>query len=316
MELKHGKREVGEVRLHYVTAGSGPALVLIHGFPQTWRAWRKVIPALASHFTVIAPDYRGAGDSSRPATGYDKKTVAADINALVRVLGHDRAHVVGHDIGMMVAYAYAASFREQTVSLTMMDAFLPGTTIGDELSRHPRLWHLHFHAVRDMPEMLVAGREREYLTHFLRTHSQNTDAFPAAEIDEYATLYAAPGAIRAGFEMYRAFPLDAEDNRRFKQRKLTIPVMTIGGGSSNSGPTLAQTAAEVAETPRCELIAESGHFIPEEAPDRLTTLMLDFLTARVSPRPNSASRCLQYPTDTSRLLVQLRSASIGPGFLP
>lgn len=277
MILKHGKTDVGDVRLHHVTAGAGPALVLIHGFPQTWRTWRKVIPALAEHFTVIAPDYRGAGDSSRPVDGYDKKTMAADIHGLVRALGHERAHIVGHDMGMMVAYAYAALFRDAALSLTMMDALLPGTDAGDALFSNPRLWHLHFHAARDMPEMLVAGREREYLTHFLRSHSQNTGAFPASEIDEYAAIYAAPGAMRAAFEVYRALPQDAEDNRRFSRQKLTIPVLTIGGGSSNSGPTMARAAAEVAEAPRSEVIAESGHFIPEEAPERFVDLLLDFL---------------------------------------
>lgn len=277
MMWTHGKMDVGEVRLHYVTAGSGPALVLIHGFPQTWRTWRHVIPELAKRYTVIAPDYRGAGDSGRPVGGYDKKTMAADIHTLVRALGHERAHIVGHDIGMMVAYAYAASFRDETLSLTVLDAFLPGTEMGDELFRNPRLWHLSFHALRDMPEMLTAGREREYLGYFLRNYCINNAAFPESEVDEYGKIFATPGAMRAGFELYRAMPQDAEDNRVFRQIKLAMPVLAIGGGGSTAGPVIARTMAEVAENCRCEVIPQSGHFISEEAPERFVELLLGFL---------------------------------------
>lgn len=277
MTLVHGKADLDAVRLHYVTAGQGPAVVLIHGYPQTWRTWRRLIPALAERFTVIAPDYRGAGDSSRPVDGYDKKTMAADINALVRKLGFTRATIVGHDIGMMVAYAYAASFRDETERLVVLDAFLPGTEVGDEIARNPRLWHLSFHALRDVPEFLTAGREREYLGYFLRNYSVNMDAFPPAEIDEYAKLFATPGAMRAGFELYRALPQDAEDNRLFKQEKLAMPVLAIGGGGSTAGPLIERTMREVATDLRCAAVPGSGHFIPEEAPEALLALLDDFL---------------------------------------
>lgn len=275
--LRHAKADIGDVRLHYVIAGSGPAVVLIHGYPQTWRTWRHVIPALAGRFTVIAPDYRGAGDSSRPVGGYDKKTMAADINGLVRKLGFETAAIVGHDIGMMVAYAYAASFPDQTGRLVVMDAFLPGTQVGDEIVRNPRLWHLSFHGLRDVPEFLTAGREREYLGYFLRNYSMNMDAFPPSELDEYGKLFATPGAMRAGFELYRALPQDAEDNRIFKQTKLAMPVLAIGGGGSTAGPLIERTMREVASDLRCASVPESGHFIAEEAPEALLALLDDFL---------------------------------------
>lgn len=277
MEFTHGTTDVGDARLHYVTSGSGPAVVLIHGFPQTWRAWRYVIPRLAERFTVIAPDLRGTGDSSRPLSGYDKKTVAADIHTLVRSLGFAKASIVGHDIGMMVAYAYAASFPAETERLAVLDAFLPGTAAGDQIVQNPKLWHLSFQGLRDLPEYLTAGREREYLGYFFRNHSRNMAAFPPEEIDVYGKLYAAPGAMRAAFELYRALPQDAEDNRKFKQIKLTMPVLGIGGGGSTAGPMIERTMAEVAANLRCALVSESGHFIPEEAPEALLALLNDFL---------------------------------------
>ena len=281
MRLIHGKTDVGpeqdRVRLHHVIAGSGPALVLIHGFPQTWRTWRKVLPKLAEHFTVIAPDYRGAGDTSRPVGGYDKKTMAADIHALVCALGFERASIVGHDIGMMVAYAYAASFPEETERLVVMDAYLPGTEVGDEIARHPKLWHLSFHGLRDVPEMLTAGREREYLGYFFRNYSMNMASFPPSELDEYGKVFAAPGAMRAGFELYRALPQDAEDNRVLKRTPLAMPVLAIGGGGSTAGPLLKRTMKEVASDLRAVTIPSSGHFIAEEAPEEFLALTLPFL---------------------------------------
>lgn len=275
--MEHHKRDVGEVRLHYVTAGSGPPLLLIHGFPQSWREWRTVIPELAKTHTVIAPDYRGAGNSSRPVGGYDKRTMAADLNGLVRALGFERATVVGHDMGMMVAYAYAASFPAETSELVLMDAFLPGTEVGDEIVRHPKLWHIAFHGLRDMPELLTAGREREYLSFFFHNYSYNLAAFPPAEIDEYVRLYAQPGAMRAGFELYRALPQDAEDNKRFKAKKLTMPVLAMGGIGSTAGPLLERTAREVAETVTVVNVPNSGHFIAEENPAFFVASLRSFL---------------------------------------
>jgi pimeloyl-ACP methyl ester carboxylesterase len=276
-QWSHRKVDLDDVRLHYVIAGSGDPVVLIHGFPQTWRCWRGVIPSLAERFTVIAPDYRGAGDSTRPVGGYDKRTMAGDLHALVKHLGCTQTAIVGHDIGMMVAYAYATSYPDETRRLAVLDAFLPGTATGDELLRHPRLWHVGFHSLRDVPEFLTAGREREYLGYFLRNYSCNLAAFPPDEIDEYARIYSAPGAMRAGFELYRALGQDAIDNRAV-ERKLEMPVLAIGGAGSTAGPLVERTMREVvAGEFETALIADSGHFIAEEAPQALTRRLLDFL---------------------------------------
>jgi len=276
-ELKRRKLDVNGVRLHYRQMGEGPAVVLLHGFPQTSYCWRKVMPELARDFTVIAPDYRGAGHSTRPAGGYDKVTMAADINGLVRALGFESATIVGHDMGLMVAYAYAATYRDETDKLAVIDALLPGTKVWDEVSINPRLWHLSFHAARDVGEYLTAGRERGYISLFFSAHSGDPSVFGEDEIDEYARAFSAPGGMRAAFEVYRAVPQDAEDNRRLMQRKLTIPVLAIGGELSASGPVLDKTMREVAENVTYRVAPGSGHFVPEEAPDFLAETLREFI---------------------------------------
>jgi pimeloyl-ACP methyl ester carboxylesterase len=282
-ELEHGMADIESgLRLHYVTAGTGPrVVVLLHGFPQTWWEWRWVIPVLLeAGFRVVAPDYRGAGDSWRPAGGYDKRTMAQDIRLLLRrhLELEEQVAVVGHDIGLMVAYAYAQTNRDELSHLVVIDAPLPGTTVFDQIRSDPRVWHFAFHGARDIAEMLVAGRERAYLQAFFNARIFNTSAITDQDLDLYTAAYSAPGAMRAGFELYRAFDRDAGDNREALERdgKLTVPVLAVGGATSTSGPLVEGMMREVAETVTAIRVPRSAHWIPEENPSALTEALLGF----------------------------------------
>lgn len=273
------------LRLHYVTAGTGErTIVLLHGFPQTWWEWRCVIPALAdAGFRVVAPDYRGAGHSQRTPAGYDKRTMAADLHRLL----HHHLQVegpivlVGHDIGLMIAYAYAQSYRNDVSHLAIMDAPLPGTAVFDRLRSNPRLWHFAFHNATDVAEMLVAGRERQYLQTFFNVRNFDPSVI---DLETYVSAYSAPGSMRAGFELYRAFEQDAFDNREALHRngKLTIPVLAIGGAISNSGPLLEEMMREVADDVTAFRVPATAHWIAEENPKALTTALLEFVRSQVT----------------------------------
>jgi pimeloyl-ACP methyl ester carboxylesterase len=272
-----------DLRLHYVTAGEGKHTVaLLHGFPQTWWQWRHVIPPLVdAGFRVVAPDYRGAGQSWRPLAGYDKRTMAHDIHRLLR--GHlqidGRVALVGHDIGLMVAYAYAQAYRDCVSHLVIMDAPLPGTRVFDRLRSNPRLWHFGFHNARDIAEMLVGGREHLYLKAFFNARIFDTSAISETDFHEYASAYAAPGAMRAGFELYRAFDQDITDNCDALARngKLTVPVLAVCAAISNTGPLVEEMMREVAENVSSLRVPRSAHWIPEENPSALIEGLLNFL---------------------------------------
>jgi len=227
-DLQHQYADLGEVRLHYVTAGQGPAVVLIHGWPQTWYMWRGVMPALAAHHRVIAPDLRGLGDSSRPVGGYDKKTLAHDIWRLTHdVLGERRPFVVGHDWGGPVAYALAAQHRDAVRRMAIFDVPVPGD--GTPVMFNNR-WHHGLHWELDFPEALTAGREDVYLGFFYRTWGARPDAISEEAQREYLRTYRQPGAMRAGFNLYRATPQDVADNEAFRaQGKLAMPILVYGG---------------------------------------------------------------------------------------
>jgi pimeloyl-ACP methyl ester carboxylesterase len=275
--VEHGKADVGGVRLHYVTAGEGPPLVLVHGFPQTWWEWRHVLPALARRFRVIAVDYRGAGDSGRPQGGYDKRTMAGDVRELVRGLcGDARFSVVGHDMGAFVSYALAAHHPEDVERLVLIDAPIPGTAVWDRLVTSPRLWHVAFHGARDVAELLVAGRERAYLEQFYDHRAYLNGAITPEDVDVYARAYRQPGAMRAAFEAYRAIPEDAEVHRGLiAAGRLPMPVLVIGGEASASGPALREMAGEIAQDWHHVTVPRAAHWIPEEQPG----LLLDALDA-------------------------------------
>jgi len=276
----HGMVDVEPgVRIHYVVAGEGPrAIVLLHGFPETWREWRAVIPALVqAGFRVVAPDYRGAGDSWRPAGGYDKFTMAQDIHRLV----HDHlgigepAVVVGHDVGLWIACAYALRYPADVSHLAVMEAPLAGTAVFDRL--RPRLWHFAFHGARDVAETLVAGREREYLQQFFAARYGDPSAVSAADFEAYVAAYSSPGGMRAAFETYRTFEQDAADNRAALEQhgKLTIPVPYGGGELSFSVPLGAEMMKAVAEAVTGLLFPGAGHWIPEEQPGALVAAILE-----------------------------------------
>ncbi|MEZ5849923.1 MAG: alpha/beta hydrolase [Hyphomicrobiaceae bacterium] len=293
--FRHHYAEVGEVMLHYVMAGPPPrpgqpqaaAVVLLHGWPQTWYEWRHVIPALAQRYTVIAPDLRGLGDSSRPLSGYDKRTVSNDVWRLVsEVLGLQRFFLVGHDWGGPTAFALASQHPEAVEKLCIMDVVIPGD--GGDFSQGGRRWHHQFHITPDLPEALVQGRERVYLQWFYQTFAYRPGAIPDADIDEYVRTYSQPGALRAGFNFYRELERDAKDNAGLLATgfRLPMPVLAIGGGVSyphgrGRGHDVEASLKRVAANVTGVVLPECGHFVPEEQPEAVARLLLDFFATPV-----------------------------------
>ncbi|MBG03468.1 MAG: alpha/beta hydrolase [Rhodospirillaceae bacterium] len=254
---------------------------MIHGYPQTWWEWRHQIPALSEKYTVITPDMRGLGDSSRPQSGYDKKTIADDIWRMVNgELGHDSFYLVGHDWGGPTAYALAAAHPEAVKRLVIIDVPIPGC--GGDFSQGGRRWHHQFHMTLDLPEALTAGREDVYLSWFYRTFAYRPDAIDDVDLKEYVRTYSQPGAMRAGFNLYRAAAQDVEDNQaNIARQKLPMPVLTVSGGKSypHARGRISETEESlkrVAVDVRGEIAPESGHFVPEEAPDFLNEQLLAF----------------------------------------
>jgi len=285
MNIEHHHADLPSgVRLHYCTAGSGDPVVLVHGWPSTWFEWRRVMPLLAPQHRLVVPDLRGLGDSSRPATGYDKKTIAADLwQLLAGTLGLTSWHLVGHDWGGPVAFALAAAHEEAIRTLTIVDVTLPG--IGPDISQGGRRWHHAFHMTPDLPEALVQGREREYLSWFYRAFSHRQAAFDDADIDEYLRTYRDPAALRAGFAYYRNIPQDTADNRALlaSGRRLQMPVLAVGGGRAEArgrGSEPEQSLREIATDVTGAVIADCGHFVPEEAPAELAALLIGHFRAR------------------------------------
>ena len=281
LKFSHNYADLGDVMLHYVLAGKGPPVVLLHGWPQTWWEWRHIIPGLAANYTVIAPDLRGLGDSSRPLEGYDKKTIAEDIWHVVNgELGHDSFYLIGHDWGGPTAYALAAAHPEAIRRLVIVDVPIPGC--GGDFSQGGRRWHHQFHMTLDLPEALTAGREDIYLSWFYRTFAYRPDAIDQTDLKEYVRTYSQPGAMRAGFNLYRAAAQDVEDNQaNIARQKLAMPVLTISGGKSypHARGRISETEdslKRVATNVRGEIASESGHFVPEEAPDFLNERLLSF----------------------------------------
>jgi pimeloyl-ACP methyl ester carboxylesterase len=267
--------QVNGVRLHYFIGGKGSAVVLLHGYAQTSHMWRPVMGELAKRHTVIVPDLRGAGGSGKPDSGYDKKTLAQDVHALVVALGHQRATVVGHDIGLMVAYAYAAQFPQETERVVLMDAFLPGIGNWKDVWLLRDLWHFHFYG--KTPLALVAGRERIYFEHFWNDFA----ADPKRSVSEadrrvYTKAYAQPGGMRAGFEYFKNFERDAQDFEQFGKTKLTMPMLVLSGEKAG-GKFLIEQAKLVATDVRGEIVAGSGHWLIDEAPQKVIPLIIEFV---------------------------------------
>src|SRR3989441_1056265 len=223
--------EVDSVKLHYLTAGHGTPLILLHGYAETSLMWKPIIPVLAGRFTVIAPDLPGIGDSEIPADGLDMKSAAIRIHALVRSLGIQKAEVVGHDIGLMVAYAYAAQFPTEVEKLVVMDAFLPGVGEWESIYNNPGFWHFRFNG--PTPEALVQGRERMYFEHYWNNFAADkARSIPEADRKTYTAAYSRPGRMRAGWAYFASFQQAAKDFAQLSKSKLTMPVLAIGGEKS------------------------------------------------------------------------------------
>jgi len=266
---------VDGVNLHYLMAGSGPALVLLHGYTQTSRMWRPIIPELAERFTVLAPDLPGIGDSDIPPDGLDMKTSATRIHALVKSLGIESARVVGHDIGLMVAYAYATQFQQETEKLVLMDAFLPGVDGWEDVYNNPQIWHFRFNG--PTPEALVDGRERIYFEFFWNDFAADkTRSIPEADRQAYTSAYARPGRMRAGWAYFVVFPETAKDFAALAQTMLDIPVLAIGGGKAN-GEVLGQQARLVASNAKMIVLPDTGHWVMEERPKETKEALIEFL---------------------------------------
>jgi pimeloyl-ACP methyl ester carboxylesterase len=273
--IKGHDATIDNVQLHYLTAGHGPAaVILLHGFAETSRMWRPIIPTLAEKFTVIAPDLPGIGDSSIPDK-IDMLDAAKRIHDLVRSLKIDKARVVGHDIGLMVAYAYAAQFPGKTEKLAVMDAFLPGVPGWEPIYNDPNTWHFRFNG--EYPEKLVKGRERTYFEYFWNVlAADKTRSIPEADRKAYTEAYAKPGRMRAAWMYFASWPQLAKDFAQLSQTKLTMPVLSIGGEKS-LGNELGAQMKLVAENPIVIVLPNTGHWILEEKPKETTDALVNFL---------------------------------------
>lgn len=267
--------DVDGLKLHYLTAGKGPAVILLHGYTQTSRMWRPLMPLLAERFTVIAPDLPGIGESEIPKDGLDMKSAAVRIHGLARSLGVQKAEIVGHDIGLMVAYAYAAQFPAETEKLVLMDAFLPGVKGWEAVYDDPHMWHFRFSG--PTPEALVRGREDIYFAWFWNDLAADRNhSLSEADRKAYVQAYARPGRMGAGWGYFAAWPETAKEFAAMAQTKLTIPVLSIGGEKS-AGGVLGDQARIIATDVKVIVLPNTGHWIMEERPNETMDALLKFL---------------------------------------
>jgi len=272
--------DTGELRLHAVTGGEGPPLLLVHGWPQTWYAWRMVMPALARDFSVVAVDQRGIGLSDKPQGGYDTATLANDLVALMETLGHQRFALYGTDVGMPIAYALAADHPDRVDRLVVSEAPLPGISPSPPLFLPPglneRLWHLAFNQLPEVNEQLVTGREDIFFGAEFDA-SAGTKKLPSNTVRYYIdTLASDPGHLRGSFGFYRAIPTSAAQNEQRKARRLTLPVLAIGGEES-SGEGVGKTMKLIADDVQTVVLTGSGHWVAEQAPEQLLAALTAFL---------------------------------------
>jgi len=267
--------QVEGIGIHYLIAGHGPAVILLHGYTQTSRMWRPLIPKLVQKFTVIAPDLPGIGDSDIPKDGLDMKTAAIRIHVLVKSLGISKARVVGHDIGLMVAYAYAAQFPTEVEKLVVMDAFLPGVAGWELAYDNPNLWHFRFNG--PTPEALVAGREKIYFAYFWDDlAADKTRSLPVADREAYVAAYSRPGRMRAGWAYFAAWPDTARDFAQLAQTKLTMPVLSIAGEKASAAILSPQMKLVATDVKVIEL-RDTGHWLMEERPKETMDALVAFL---------------------------------------
>jgi pimeloyl-ACP methyl ester carboxylesterase len=273
--IAHDRATVNGVQLHYLTAGSGDCVVLLHGWPETSYAWRHLMPLLATDHFVVAPDLRGLGDSARPDGGYDKRTIARDVAELLDALGVAAARVVGHDMGAIVAYMLAAGHRDRVSHLAILEMLLPAFGLEEAAAITEvgtTFWHVPFNMARDVPEALTHGREREYLYRFYKASPYDPTVIGEADIAEYLRCYSSPGGMRAGFEWYRALTADARDVRAAARTPLQNPVLALGG-AHRMGDRVRASCAHVAEDVEGVVWDRCGHYPHEEHPQQLAALL-------------------------------------------
>jgi len=278
------KTRVAGTGIDYVIGGHGPTLVLIHGYPQTWYEWHGIMPALAKHYTVIAPDLPGAGRSDAPASGYDKKTMAATLHALLVSLGKDQdVNVVGHDIGTMVAYSYAAQYPHSVRKLVLSEAPIPDPSIYEFpalTAKGPGVWNFGFFSLQTgLPESLIRGRELTWTSGFMRGIAVHKDALTPDDLQVFASYLRDYAHLEASFAWFRTFPQDIADNARFQKKPLTMPVLAIGADGS-LGSSVAKQVRHYATHVTPAVITDSGHWIYEEHPKETTDMLLHFLGGR------------------------------------
>lgn len=279
--VTHHFADFDDVSLHYLAAGSGFPVVLLHGIPQTSYEWRYVIPHLAKDHRVIAPDLRGLGDSSRPATGYDKKTVSNDVWRLLQSLDIDSFYLVGHDWGGPTAFSLAAQHREAVKKLAILDVAIPGD--GADFSQGGRRWHHTLFRTLDLPEALFQDREHLVINWLFENYGYRPNCISEEDRNEYLRTYVKPGAMRAMYSFYRALPQDAADNQLMIQRdgKLRMPVLALGGAKGfGRGMETLESLQRVADDVRGGLIPDSGHWVTEEQPDFIATELLKFFSEK------------------------------------
>jgi pimeloyl-ACP methyl ester carboxylesterase len=275
--FKHQYATVNGVKIHYVTGGKGEPLLLIHGFGQNWYMWNRLMPELSKHFTIIAPDMRGVGESGKPTGGYDKKNMAVDMHELMKKLGYKNINLVGHDIGLMVAYAYAAQFPTDVKKVALLDALLPGIEpVWSEV--RAQAWWFGFFGMPHSGE-IVAGKAGLFLTSFWPVVGYVKNAFTKTETDEFIRAYSVPGATTGAFNWFANFPLDAKDNVELMKHKLPMPLLAMGADHS-AGSYLATHCKLVATNVTETIIKGSGHWIVQEQTAQVQKGLLDFFVAK------------------------------------
>ncbi len=267
---------VNGIRIHAVTGGEGPPLLLLHGWPETWWEWHRVMPRLAPHFSVVAIDLRGAGFSDCPRDGYDKATMARDAHEVMRSLGHDRYAVCGHDIGGMVALPQAALFRNAVSHLAVLDVPLPGWSEWE--ATIAKLWHFAFHMNRDLPERMIHGREYDYVSAFMAERFYDHSTFDPADVEIFARAMSLPGRTRGGMEWYRTLADDHAAALAYKKQPLAIPVLAMGG-DRRFGPRMVPMLREFASDVSGGSIDRCGHYVADERPHEVAEALIGFLRA-------------------------------------
>jgi pimeloyl-ACP methyl ester carboxylesterase len=278
--FSHHMASVNGIQIHYVMGGQGDPIVLLHGYPQTWYEWRHIMPALAENYTVIVPDLRGFGDSSKPVDGYDGKNTAEDIYQLVSQLGFDKILLVAHDVGSQTAYSFASAHPENVTKLVLMDFPFPGFLPPEFGQNGP--WWFAFHQVPNLPEDLVQGKEKEYISWFFKGLAYNPSAISDNDIDIFASYFASPGGIKGAFEHFRAFPVNAEQNKESASHKIAMPVLVFGGdiypalGGDFPGNFALNSTKALATNVTGITVPLSGHWIPEEQPQFVIEQLFKF----------------------------------------